>query len=185
VPRVVHALERAGDALIGFSDYAEIIGGQQRAHRVNLWVKRAMLRGAFLFSSAVRASFRKRFALALGCPICCPSVMFHKRRIGDFEFDSAYRFVTDWDAWRRLSRGDGAFVYVPHRLLDHRLHPQSETTRRTQGAERLREEGEMLLKFWPAPLASMILLGYRLGHRSNRAGAGRNMEPSDKDKNHG
>ncbi|MDO8630581.1 MAG: glycosyltransferase family 2 protein [Phycisphaerales bacterium] len=167
---LVRTLERAGDSLLGFSDYAEIIGGEWRVHRVNLWIKRAMLRGTFLFSSVIRARFRKRLGLSLGCPICCPSVMFHKQRIGDIHFDSAYRFVVDWEAWLRLSEREGAFVYVPRRLLGHRLHHETETTRRTQGTERLREELEMLSKFWPASVAWMLLLGYRLGHRSNRAG---------------
>lgn len=162
------ALERVSDANLAFCDCAELIGGATRAHRVHLWIKRAMLRGLFGFSTAQRSALRKRLGLSFGCPITCPTVTFHKARIGDFSFDPRLRFVPDWDAWLRLARRDGAFVCLRRRLVLHRLHPQSETSRLTSGPQRAAEELVMLDKLWPGPIARLIALLYRLGHRANR-----------------
>lgn len=162
-------MKEHADALVGFSDYAEIIADRVYAQRLNLWVKRLLLRAAFGFSSAVRSTRGKLRTCCMGCPICCPSVTFHKPRIGDFAFDPSYRFVTDWEAWLRLARRDGSFAYVNKRLVEHRLHADSETTRRTDSPDRAAEELEMLTRCWPMPIARTIALAYRLGHRSNRA----------------
>lgn len=165
---VLAAVEKRPDALIAFCDYAEIIGDRVHAQRLNLWIKHFLLWWAFRLSTSVASTAAKQRVCAWGCPICCPSVTFHKRRIGDFAFDPSYRFVTDWEAWLRLARREGSFIHLNRRLMHHRLHAESETTRLTAGPERGVEEQEMLARCWPKPVASAIAAIYRLGHRSNQ-----------------
>ena len=73
----------------------------------------------------------------------------------------------DWQAWERLSRYQGAFVYCKKILMFHRIHEDSETTAIIADNDRTKEDYDMLCKFWPKSVASMIEHFYRKGEASN------------------
>lgn len=73
----------------------------------------------------------------------------------------------DWEAWERISRLDGSFVYDDKILMYHRIHEGSETSALIRNNTRTAEDLAMLEKFWPVPVARLINVFYSLGQRSN------------------
>jgi hypothetical protein len=110
----------------------------------------------------------KKLPLMFGNSICCPAVTYSRAAIEGFSFDRAYKFACDWDAWERLSRQKGAFLYIPHALCGHRIHEDSETTKQTEGEGRAREEYAMFCRFWPAWIARRLAHYYAKGADSNQ-----------------
>ena len=156
------ATERCQDNLITFTDYYETDGRRPVAWTCNLLVKRMIRAAAFGCGHTIRAPFRKQWLLSLGCAIPCPSVMFHKRRIGDFSFSPEHTINLDWDAWARLAWRPGSFSYVPQKLVAHRLHGGAATARGIASGERQREDLAMFRRFWPSPVAVLFARAYRM-----------------------
>jgi hypothetical protein len=90
------------------------------------------------------------------------------QRLGDFRFSREFSCDLDWDAWERLSRERGSFVYTPEALLLHRIHPGSETTRQLENSTRRGEDLAMFRRFWPDRPAGALARLYALSERSNR-----------------
>ncbi len=159
----LNAADRVSDSIIVFSDYFETTGAKCSQWNTNLLVKRCLLGIFFPLGWPLRSPILRNHMLTFGSPIACPSVMYHKAAIGEFSFSPTHRFVLDWDAWLRLAKLDGSFVYVRRRLLAHRLHAESATSRATLGAVRAEEEEAMFFALWPRPVASLLSRAYSLG----------------------
>lgn len=162
------ALSRAAreDALIVYTDYAELCGDTAIEKSRLLSVKRR-LNNPLRLSALQKSRFVRNRILSLGCPVCCPSVAFNKSRLSAFSFDPAFKCDLDWDAWSRIARQKGSFVYIPERLMGHRIHEASETTRLLGSGERFSEDLAMLRRYWPAPLARLVMRLYRQSAKSN------------------
>lgn len=156
----------AADSLLMFSDYGSQGEWSPKWERVNGLVKKVLLT-PFRLRNAISSRTVKRAVLALGNPIACPSVMFNKGLIPNFRFNEDYRFVLDWDAWIRLAGIPGVFNYIPQKLMYHRIHPDSETSRQMRDDNRAREESLIFDQLWPAPLARLIRSAYRLSAKAN------------------
>jgi glycosyltransferase involved in cell wall biosynthesis len=154
------------DALILFTDYAELCGDTAIEKSPLLSVKRRMNHPLRL-RALQKSRFVRNRILSLGSSVCCPSVTFHKSRLSGFSFDPAFKCDLDWDAWSRIARQKGSFVYIPDRLMGHRIHGESETTRLLGSGERFLEDLAMLRRFWPAPLAKLVMRLYRQSAKSN------------------
>lgn len=154
------------DALILFTDYLELSGDavveNSRLLSVKRWMNAPLRRRGLQKSKFIRNRI-----LSLGSSICCPSVIYHKPRLGDFSFDPAYKCDLDWDAWSRIAKKKGAFVYIPHPLMGHRIHEGSETTRLLATGERFAEDLAMLRRYWPSPLARLFMRFYSQSAKSN------------------
>ena len=59
----------------------------------NTWFKRGVCRLAFATSDRIRSRARKRLLLSFGNPISCPSVMFHRSVLRDFQFEEGWRKI--------------------------------------------------------------------------------------------
>ena len=163
----VRALEAAARPLLFFSDYYEIRDGEKETDNRNLRVKRRLL--APLADEKKRGSVRaRRRSLSLGNPICCPAVTYAVKNLPQPVFSEGMRSNLDWEAWEKISRLEGEFVYVPRMLMGHRIHEASTTTEIIGNRQRTREDLEMLKKFWPAPAAALINRLYRRAEKSNR-----------------
>lgn len=153
--KIVEAFEKSKKALIAFSDYAEIRDQKKVTDTQILKIKRLMLLPLriklFKGSKLVR-----RFILSFGDPICCPAVSFHLERVARPVFADGFRSCEDWEAWEKISRMDGDFLYLPEPLMCHRIHEESATTRIIQDRARVEENYRMYCKFWPKPIAKRI-----------------------------
>jgi hypothetical protein len=159
--------EQYPNNLITFTDYYEAFNGIYKPYTETLIVKSLMLQPFFLFSPALSSFTLKKMMLMLGSPICCPSVMYNKKNIGNYNFDHSLKINLDWDAWVKLAQKKGAFVYVNKRLMAHRIHPDSETCRGILDETRYKEDSIMFKKLWPRFLVKLISRIYSVSYMSN------------------
>ena len=160
------SLDRMRHPLIFFSDYYEIRNGQKIADTKNLQIKRKLLRPAARHGFVDSVSAKRRL-LSLGNAICCPAVTYAKANLPAVPFRSGMGSNLDWEAWERFSRMEGSFVYDPRLLMGHRIHASSTTSDLILSERRTGEDLEILKKFWPAPVASVINRIYRHAEASN------------------
>ena len=155
--------------LIFFTDYAELRNGSIVEKSLLLTVKRILLlplRAKILWNCKVA----KWFALAFGTAICCPSVTFYKPNLPDEVFAHNFRADEDWEAWERIYHLKGAFIFCNKKLVLHRIHVDSETTKILADNKRTEEDYVMFKKFWISPIAFLITKLYSLSQRSNSLG---------------
>lgn len=157
---------RAQRPLIAFSDYGEIRDGRRVTSNRLLNIKRIML-FPMRFAPLQRSRFIRRRILSFGSPICCPSVTYVKDNLPAVIFESGYRGNVDWQAWEKISRLSGTFVYCDSVLMFHRIHEGSATTAIIADQDRIREDYAMFCKFWPRRIARVIEHFYRYSEKSN------------------
>lgn len=150
--------------LIVFTDYFEIRNGERVVKSGLLRIKRLMNVGFRVFK---RNRFMRRRVLSLGCSICCPSVTFCAAARADFKFDKNFKCACDWDAWDRIAKKKGAFLYIAKPLTGHRIHEGSETTKLIANNVRAQEEYTMFRRYWPAFIARKLSGAYAKGADSN------------------
>lgn len=159
-------IKRAKNPIIAFTDYYEIRDGKHTNSNTMLTIKRLML-SPFLISLLQKSRFVRRRILSFGCPICCPSVTFHKDNLPEQIFESGYRSCVDWQAWEKLSRRKGEFLYIHKPLTYHRIHEESATTAIIGDHVRSKEDYEMFRCFWPAFIARILVKLYSKSEHSN------------------
>ncbi len=152
--------------LILFTDYAEIRDNRIVTSNRLLRVKRLMLL-PLIPQCARRSRFLRRRILSLGSPICCPSVTFVKDNLPEVIFQNHFKADEDWEAWERLSKIKGSFIFCNKILTMHRIHEDSETSKILEANERTKEDLYMFRKFWPDPIAGIICKLYRNSEKSN------------------
>ena len=163
---VLKQMQEERESIIGFTDYVEIREGKIIRSNKLLRIKRLML--IPLRIKAFRSvKWIRRAILAFGCPICCPSVTFSKKKISGAPFTPGFRSDEDWEAWERLSRMKGAFIYVSKQLVGHRIHQESETTKILNDNVRSEEDYIMFKKFWPGFIARKLTKIYSTSEKSN------------------
>lgn len=163
---MLEKVKQADDTLIGFTDYAELREGIVTTQNQMLKIKRMMLM-PLKVTQFQKSIFVRRRILSLGCPICCPSVMFTKENLPDVVFEKGYRSDEDWQAWEKLSKCKGTFSYVDKILMYHRIHEESETSIIIGDNARTTEDYEMFCKFWPRLIAKLLVKFYSKSQKSN------------------
>ena len=164
--KAVKMLEQSKKPLIYFSDYCEIRNGRRVIDNRLLRVKRILLfplRGKLFKGS----KFVRRRCLSLGSAICCPAVTYAADNLLDPVFTVRYRSDEDWEAWERISKLKGDFLYDSTIQMGHRIHEESETSLIIGDNARSLEDYEMFCKFWPAPIAKMLTRFYSKSQKSN------------------
>lgn len=167
VERLVALVNKSERPLIAFSDYGELRNGHKVYNNQILKIKRVLLsplRMKMLWGN----KFIRRRSLSFGDSICCPSVMFIRHNLPDVIFQAGYQSDSDWQAWERLSKLDGDFLYCPKPLMMHRIHGGSETSRIIADNRRKIEDLEMFCKFWPRIIAKPLAVLYRRAEKSNK-----------------
>ena len=162
---VLNKLTSAKNPILVFTDYFEIRDGERVYKNKLLKIKKLMNLG-FRISRYNR--WTRLRVLSIGNSICCPSVTYSTEVFRDFRFDGRFKFACDWDAWDRLARKKGAFLYVHKPLMGHRIHEESETTKQTGGEGRAREEYTMFRRYWPDAIAKKLSKFYGKGADSNQ-----------------
>ena len=161
-------MNRAENPLIAFTDYGELRNGKICLGNTILKIKRLMLK-PLTIERFWKSKWVRRRVLSFGDPICCPSVTFVKEALPDKIFTFGYRSDVDWQAWERLSKMSGSFVYVKQPLMYHRIHEESETSKVLGDHARKQEDYEMFCKFWPSPIAKCLVKLYTLAEHSNES----------------
>lgn len=159
-------LGRSKKPLIFFSDYAELRQGRAVARNRNLSIKRLMLM-PLRIRPLQRIQWVRRRILALGNPICCPSVTYCRKNLPSSLFSNHFLSNIDWEAWENFSRLPGDFVYTNKILMEHRIHEDSTTTLLIQDQMRWQEDYRMFCKFWPPFIARFLIRLYKNSERSN------------------
>lgn len=163
--KILARAEKSKNPIVIFTEYYEVRNGERVEKNRLLKIKR-LLNTGFRLSS--RSRWMRLRVLSLGNSICCPSVTFCADACKDFRFDAQFRFACDWDAWDRLARGKGDFLYISERLMGHRIHEDSETTKLTAGSRRAEEEYAMFCRYWPKWIARKLSGFYAGGAKSNQ-----------------
>ena len=164
--RVLKNLKDSRNPLIAFTDYEELREDQVCQTNKLLKIKRMMLK-PLTVRRFWKSRWIRRRVLSVGDPICCPSVTFVKDRLSEKVFTFGYRSDVDWQAWERLSRLNGSFVYVNSPLMYHRIHEDSETSKVLGDHARMQEDFEMFCRFWPKPVAKLLVKAYGSAEKSN------------------
>ncbi len=164
--KVLNAIKRNNESLLGFTDYYEMTGDTVTGNSLNLIVKRILLL-PFYISQNIRNRFLKKSVLSIGNPICCPSVTINTQLLQGFQFSGRYACALDWQAWLDAAMKEGSFVYINQKLLTHRIHTASETTNQIVNGRRLLEEKEILQRIWGKPVGSFISDIYKLAQKGN------------------
>lgn len=164
----INLAEKIKNSLILFTDYAEISGETIIHNKLNLHIKRLILSVFFLARNCLDLKFTRRLLLSFGSPICCPSVMYNKKNIGSFTFSPSFSVNMDWDAWLRLTSLPGSFIYIPKKLILHRIHASSATSEGISNNTRSIEDTVLFGRLWPKPLADLLAKIYRCGYRGNK-----------------
>jgi glycosyltransferase involved in cell wall biosynthesis len=175
--KLLNGFRRNSNAVIGFTDYIEsfVLSNKKQVikkNTPNLIVKRILVRLFFFFGDTIHTIFLKKLFLSFGDPICCPAVMFNKRKLTSFLFDSAFKINIDWDAWLQLSNKSGDFIAIKEVLLNHRIHEKSGTTEAITGKERLKEDQIIFRKIWPKFIADLLTNIYSLSYKGNNISYG-------------
>lgn len=163
---VLRMMERSRHPLIAFTDYRELRNGMKVHNTLNLIIKRMML-FPLRFKCFYGSRFVRRRVLAFGDPICCPAVTFCIDNLDQPIFKDGFRSCEDWEAWEKLSRMKGDFIYVSKALMCHRIHSDSATTAILNDNARREENYIMYCKFWPKWIAKMINIFYTKSEKSN------------------
>lgn len=164
---------RAEKPLLFFSDYGEIRMSTSSQQMGTVADDTPMLRIKRMMLAPLKREQRwgniccRRRLMSLGSPICCPSVTYCLPNLPKPVFRDGMRGGLDWDAWERISKLEGDFIYAPEILMHHRIHEGSETSALIKDDIRAREDLAMFRRFWPEPIAKALNHLYSLSLRSN------------------
>ena len=79
-----------------------------------------------------------------------------------------FRSNEDWEAWERLSKMKGEFLYDSTIQMGHRIHEESETSIIIGDNARSKEDYEMFCKFWPKSIAKVLSKVYAKSEKEHR-----------------
>ena len=165
----VAKMDRFPNALIGFSNYSELICSKVVNNSLNLVIKKILLSPYYVFGH-INSNFLKKYSLAFGSPICCPSVMYNKNNVGVFEFNTNMGCALDWDAWLYLSQCAGDFIYIRKNLLQHRIHSIAQSALYIKNGKRAAEELVIFKKIWPKSFATLVSKLYSVSQKLYKIG---------------
>lgn len=164
---ILAGYKKAENPIILFTDYGEL-----RNNKIVLKNKLLVIKRMLLFILRCPAMWNnilvRRRILSLGSAICCPAVTLNKKMIEEPLFENNMKSNIDWQAWEKLSRKRGSFVYIPKKAMFHRIHEESTTSKILEDCERRNEDLIMFRKFWPEFIAKMIGKIYQKSEKSNK-----------------
>lgn len=163
---VISKINQFNNPIIAFTDYGEIRGNKMVDKNRLLKIKRIMLLPLHIkrWNSSI---WIRRKILSFGDAISCPTVTYVKDNIDEPLFQPGYKCNIDWQAWEKLSKKRGDFVFCNKILMYHRIHSESTTSGLINDIGRGKEDLEMLEKFWPGWIARLIEKKYKNAEKSN------------------
>ena len=138
-----------------------------RGDRFYLWIKRFLLL-PFYGKHAIGSRFFKEWSLRFGNAICCPAVTYHLSNLPGLRFDEEFTVNLDWAMWLTLAARRGTFVYLPERLMQHRISDAMETSSAIADRRRYREDQKIFDALWPRPIARLLMHFYAKNYEGDR-----------------
>lgn len=160
VEELVGAFERWPDMTLFMSDAVTVRHGRMERFGMKELVKKILRLPLRLHSLADR-EWVKLGALKLGNPVMCPSCAYRKNYLPDPIFHSELRYALDWDCLVDMAKWPGRFICVEKPLLFYRVHEGATTKACIENHQREREEKKMFERFWPEPVADLLMRFYR------------------------
>jgi glycosyltransferase involved in cell wall biosynthesis len=166
----LNRLSKAKKPLIAFSDYYEIRDNKNISSNRLLKIKRIMCL-PLRIRALQKSRFIARWIFRFGSPICCPSVTYAKENLAKKLplFNKEYKVSCDFLTWVEIRDFEGSFVYCPKQLVGHRIHKESETTKRIKDNSRKIEDFKILKMLSPEPIAKLIHRFYTKSEKSNES----------------
>lgn len=163
VEKSLKGLNAASNPILSFSDYLEIHNDIPDSRPSTMvWIKRILV-WPMCIPFFRRTVLAKRLGQCMGNPITHPTVICVMKRLPDPPFRIQYQASMDWDLWERLSREKGEYVYINRVLLHHRMTADNATAKLIRSTNaRYSEEYEILSRFWPKPIAGLIMKFYSM-----------------------
>lgn len=152
------------DFIIAFGDYREIKNGKVIPLTKNLKIKKMLLSP---LKKNRGKKWAKNLALKFGSAICCPCVTINTEFTGKQPYKTTFKCDLDWDTWYEFSKKNHDFLYINKELMCHRIHENSETSNLIENNIRLEEDYEMFKKFWPTPIAKILMHFYKGAIKTN------------------
>lgn len=161
---ILEAIQENDDILILTTDYQIVKGNREVIRDLNGKIRR-ILRAPLNFKHLSNKVFIKKFVLAFGNSICCPSVTYHKQSLGSSIFTSDLKFNLDWDNFLKITKLKGRIVNIDKILFFYR--PHQETTTKLSMNSKLREIEDYLMftRFWPKWIAKIIMVFYKKAYK--------------------
>ncbi len=161
VEESLNGLNSVKRPIISFTDYIEMHNDVVDTEASKMVKIKRMLLGPAKWRWLLTTKFGKRLIQRMGCPITHPSVVCVKKEMPDVCFREEFKASMDWDLWERLSKQDGAFVYVNKVLLHHRMNDENQTVKLLKTTNvRYEEEYDIFQRFWPKSIAKLIMHYY-------------------------
>ena len=162
----IKAFEKFTDTQIVFTDYFELRNGKKVSNNSMLRIKRIM-NAPFKLGLFNRSIFVKKRILSFGNPICCPAITYNKALLGLDIFDKTYINSCDYKTLIDLAFRKGRFVYVPLKLMSHRIYEESATTRNISNGVRTKEDLKIMEMLWPKFIAKRVVRIYAKSENLN------------------
>lgn len=162
--KIIEAIKRNPDGIIAFTDYRPIHNNQVYMD-INCffrWLFRLPMKSKILSN----INFFKKYFLAFGNAICCPSVTYNKKKINGDIFTSKLKFSLDWDTYVKLSYVKGRFIYVDKPLTYYRIHKDATTTEFVENNTREYEDMYMFRQFWPEFICKILIKVYKIAYKN-------------------
>lgn len=153
------------ELLLFITDYLPLKNGQVGTRDINS-VLRRLLCTPLKWKWIAHSTKLRKMTLAFGCSICCSSVTYDRRNTGEPVFTSEFKVCIDWDTFLKFSRKQGHFVYVDKPLVHFRIHGGATTKVLMENHKREGEDMAMFLKFWPKPIAKMLMTLYKSAYKT-------------------
>ena len=92
---------------------------------------------------------------------------FNKNKVKFPVFDCDLKCNVDWNAWEKLSKLDGSFIFIKKSLMGHTVSDKTTTTAIINAGIRTKEDYSIFRRFWPTPIAKILTRLYKQSEKSN------------------
>lgn len=161
---ILKTFQKYPESLIVFTDFVDLINGKIVGNRSYLWIKRFLL-WAYYLKPSWNSKVFKMLPSCFGNAICCPSAAYNLGKTGELKFDRSYVSNLDWAKWIELAKMDGAFSFVPKRLMAHRIDPTTATSALIQDNRRYREDFRIFSEIWGHVIAGFLMKFYSKSYK--------------------
>ena len=104
----------------------------------------------------------KKAILSLGNSICCPTVTYDRKTIGDNNvFSSQLRYDLDWDTFWKFADREGRFLFEPKELVHYRVHDLATSKQCIDNSVRENDDIHMFSKIFSPRVAKIIMKVYK------------------------